>query len=318
MPETILKAEKQSQATVSLIIPTYNGAKTLGDLLTMLGQQSLQPHEIIIIDSSSKDGTRDIASKFGVRVELIEEQDFEHGKTRTAAGKMARGDILVYMTQDAIPADKKALERLIRPLQEDDQVAASYGRQLPSLDANIFSEHLRLFNYPPESHKRCFEDRQTYGFKTIFISNSFAAYKKSILAENDYFPDKLIFGEDTCTVAKLMENDYCVAYVSDACVYHSHNYSVWQDFRRYFDIGVFHVTQPQMLERFGKPTGAGKKFVLSELTLLRKRKKFYLIPESFMRNIAKFTAYNLGRKYKLLPSGVAVFCSMQRNWWAKI
>lgn len=300
---------------ISVIIPTLNAAPWLERLLDRLLHQTLRCDEILVVDSGSIDATKTIASGYGAGIIEIDQEAFDHGGTRSMAGKMAKGDILVYMTQDAIPADEMALENLVSRLSHDSGIVAAYGRQLPNPDATIFSEHLRLFNYPEQSNVRCWRDRAQYGFRTIFISNSFAAYKKEILERHGYFPEKLLFGEDTCTVAGLLEHGYCVAYAADACVHHSHNYSVLQDFKRYFDIGVFHVSQHDLLEKFGTPTGAGKKFVKSEWILLLKRKKYLLIPESLLRTVAKFLAYNIGRKYRFMPRSLASRCSMHPAWW---
>ena len=304
------------RSTVSVIIPTWNGEQWLEKLLTMLERQTLVPDEILVVDSGSQDGTCDLVCRHNVRLVEIAQEDFDHGGTRTMAAGLAKGDILVYMTQDAVPAGKNALELLVQPFMKDEKIAATYGRQLANSDATLFSEHLRLFNYPDQSEVRCWDDRSQFGFKTIFISNSFAAYRRDILAAHGFFPKKLLFGEDTLTVAKLLENGYCVAYVGDACVFHSHNYSIWQDFKRYFDIGVFHEHQGEQLSKFGGPGGAGKRYVRSEMSMLVAQRKYFLFPESLIRNAGKLIAYNLGRQYKKIPRCCAERLSMNRNWWS--
>ena len=305
-----------NRPTVSVIIPTWNGEQWLEKLLTMLEQQTLVPDEIIVVDSGSQDGTCDLVCRHNVRLVEIAQQDFDHGGTRTMAAGLAAGEILVYMTQDAVPASRDALELLVQPFKEDEKIAATYGRQLPNRGATIFSEHLRLFNYPDQSEVRCLDDRSQFGFKTIFISNSFAAYRSDLLAAYGFFPRRLLFGEDTLTVAKLLENGYCVAYVSESCVYHSHNYSILQDIKRYFDIGVFHVDQGEQLMKFGGPGGAGRRYVRSEIAILAARKKYYLLPQCFLRNLGKLLAYNLGKRYRMLPRCCAERLSMNRSWWS--
>ena len=300
---------------VAVIIPTLNAEPWLGDLLGMLARQTLQPVEVLIIDSSSTDKTLDIARVHGARIISIRREEFDHGGTRTMAAGLVSADVLVYMTQDAVPADCHALARLVAPLGEE-KTAASYGRQLPRRDATLFSAHLRLFNYPPSSRLSCYEDRVRLGFRTIFISNSFAAYQRSVLLENGCFSSRLLFGEDTLAVAKLLENGYCVAYVSEACVFHSHNYSILQDIRRYFDIGVFHADQSGHLKAFGGPGNAGRKYVHSELAMIVRKKKYFLFPEFLLRNLGKYLAYQLGKKYHLLPQPLARKLSMNPGWWS--
>jgi len=300
---------------VSVIIPTLNGGARFKEMLSALATQSLVPDEILVIDSSSSDDTLDTARAFNATVRFISHEEFDHGGTRTLAGHMATGNILVYMTQDAVMAEPDSLEKLIAPFAEE-RIAASYGRQLPCQDATCFARHLRKFNYPGESSVRCWEDRKKYGFKTAFISNSLAAYRRNLLEEVDFFEDGLIFGEDTFTVAKLLRNGYCVAYAADARVFHSHNYSVCQDFRRYFDIGVFHADHAELLGQFGTPMGEGKRFVRSEFRQLVNEREYIKLPESILRNSMKFLAYNLGKRYTMLPRGLAVWFSLNRQWWS--
>lgn len=311
-----------TQQTLSVIIPTLNAATWIEELLTALISQTRIPDEILLIDSGSKDATlviiKQYQEKFSfIRLCEIQQQDYDHGGTRTMAAQQTSEDILVFMTQDALPANNTALERLIQSFTKNAKIAAAYGRQLPSKNANFFGKHLRLFNYPQESQIRSQQDWEYYGFKTIFISNSFAAWRRDILTAQGYFPDQLVFGEDTVALSIMLENGYSVAYVSTAMVYHSHNYSIIQDFKRYFDIGVLHTTQAEHMLRHGEPAGAGKKYVQSELALIVEQKKYYLLPESFLRNVCKFVAYKTGRKFKMLPPGWSARCSMNPGWWRK-
>ena len=223
----------------------------------------------------------------------------------------------MYFTQDAVPVDSISLEKLVESFSNP-KVAASYGRQVPYPEATCFAQHLRFFNYPPTSSVRCLEDSSRYGFKTAFISNSFAAYRKDLLESVGYFQDGLLFGEDTFTMAKLLRKGYCVAYEAGAQVYHSHNYTVVQEFRRYFDIGVFHNDNRSLIESFGTPTGEGKKYVKSELKHLAGEKKYLCLFESIIRNGLKFLAYNLGKRHTWLPRRLVVLSSLNRNWWSKV
>ncbi|MDH4317838.1 MAG: glycosyltransferase [Desulfobulbaceae bacterium] len=304
--------------SVSVIIPTYNGAAWLDDQLALLQGQSIVPDEILVVDSSSSDQSVEIARRRGAKVMTISPGDFDHGTTRSMAGKEARGDILVYMTQDALPADVRALENVLYPLAVDEKVAVSYGRQLPYADATLFAQHLRFKNYPPVSSRRALADKEKYGVRTFFTSNSFAAYRKSALSEIGFFKEGLLFGEDTHAVTKLLQAGYIVEYRADARVYHSHNYSWCQELRRYFDIGVFHTRETDFYRQFGSPSGEGMAFVRSELAYLISERKYLLLPVSLLRNMGKFIGYQLGRGYIHLPRKIVVFLSMNRRWWTRI
>ena len=305
--------------TVSLIIPTWNGGRWIDKILTMLARQTLALEEILIIDSGSADETLAIVRQHQTvdpRLRLLEirQEDFDHGGTRTWAARQTAGEIIVYLTQDAVPATDHALELLVQPFQQNEKLAATYGRQLPAQDASFFSAHLRHFNYPAQSQLRRREDAPIFGFKTIFISNSFAAWRRQSLAEHGFFPQRLLFGEDTLTLAKLLATGYHVQYVSEATVFHSHNYSLQQDVKRYFDIGVFHAEHQEQLMQFGGPSGAGRNYVLSELRLLLDQRQYQLLLKWFCRNLGKYAAYHLGKRHQLLPRSWVRKLSMNPGW----
>ncbi|MBB5346574.1 glycosyltransferase family 2 protein [Desulfoprunum benzoelyticum] len=301
--------------TLSVIIPTCNGAATLGELLAVLARQTIQPDEILVVDSSSEDETVAIARHYGAKVTIIARESFDHGGTRTQLAGTARGELLLFLTQDAIPATREALAQLIRPFAAHPEVAVSYGRQLPHRDATWSAASLRAFNYPPQSCLRDFNDRKRYGLRTIFVSNSFAAYRRQALAEVGYFKNGLIFGEDTCTVGRLLQRGYRIAYVGEARVYHSHNYSLAEEFRRSFDIGVLHATEHWLLETYGHAEGIGLTMVRRQLTELGRRRRVALMADVVVRSVLKYCGYRLGRSFRKIPAQYVPSLSMHRTWW---
>ncbi|MEN8190083.1 MAG: glycosyltransferase family 2 protein [Thermodesulfobacteriota bacterium] len=312
------KSQDNSQkSTISVIIPTYNGAETLRELLAALGQQTVHCDEVLVVDSSSTDRTLLIARDFGAETIVIPHEEFDHGGTRSMAARQVKGDILVFMTQDAIPDDNNALEKLVAPILDDSSIGVSYGRQLPFYDASVFAAHLRRFNYPEESEVRSFEDKERLGIKTVFVSNSFAAYPKKLLAEVDYFQSDLIFGEDTCAAGRLLKQGYGVAYAADARVHHSHNYSWRQEFQRSFDIGVLHTSEQWLLKTFGRAEGQGMRYVRSEIGALWQQDEMILLPSCLCRNILKLLGYRLGRIFRLLPKKIVPLLSLHSSWWSK-
>ena len=305
---------RQNQ-TISVIIPTLNASALIEKQLTALKGQTVKPLEVMVIDSSSEDDTAELARSLGAEVVVIPKEKFDHGGTRTLGCRKARGDILVYLTQDALPVHRETVEKVVKPFLENGKVAASFGRQIPYPDATPFGAHLRLFNYPKESRTRGMEDKDRLGIRTAFMSNSFAGYRRKALQEIGGFKDALILGEDTCAGAKLLLAGYRIAYVAEAEVLHSHNYKMFQEFKRYFDVGVFHRSESWILETFGKASGEGLRYVLSEMNYLVKNGKWLSIPRSVMANALKYAAYKLGYNHKFLPRSLARKLSMNRDWW---
>ena len=299
---------------ISIIIPTCDAEDYIVQLLDSIKSQSIQEYELIIIDSSSKDKTVEIAKKYTDNVFVIPENEFDHGGTRAKVAQIAQGEIIVFLTQDAIPYDKHTIENITQVF-DDENIGAAYGRQLSYEDTNLFGKHLRQFNYGIVSYVRSKEDIKNYGIKTAFLSDSFAAYRKSVLESIGWFKDGLILGEDTYAGAKIILSGYKLAYVEKAKVYHSHSYTVFEEFKRYFDIGVFHQCENWIIEEFGKAEGEGIRYIKSELNYLLSKRVWYLVPEFFIRNSMKYLGYKLGQKYEKLPKWLIKKMSMHHRWW---
>ena len=280
-----------------LIIPTLNAGNQFKKLLEQLAAQTL-PTEKLIVDSESTDGTAQLAQKFGLEVLTIKRKNFNHGATRQLALehllKQSPLDVIIFLTQDVLLRDDESLKRLVKIFGEDESVGLSYGRQLPHENATNEAKFLRAFNYPPESQLRSFDDRKIYGLKTAFASNSFAAYRVESLQSVGGFPSNVPLCEDMYVAAKMLLRGLKIYYAAEAQVYHSHNYTAAQEFRRYVQIGKFHAQESWIRETFGSAEGAGKKFVLMKLAALIKDNPLDCAGAIF-RDAAKFFGYRLGR-----------------------
>lgn len=301
---------------IALIVPTLNAGPGWSGWLDALSQQTLRGEIELVIDSDSTDDTARFAEAAGMVVHRIRRKDFNHGATRQFGVRLAPGaDILVFLTQDAILANPKAIESIVDSFK-DPEVGTAYGRQLPHRGANPIEAHARLFNYPKQSQVKSLEDKEKFGIKTAFLSNSFAAYRCTALAQVGGFPSDVIFGEDSCVAAKMLMKDWKVAYCADAQVYHSHAYTFLQEFRRYFDVGVLHAREPWIQTEFGGAGGEGMRYVLSELEYLVKEKP-QLIPSALLRTGFKLLGYRLGKRERLLSNAVKRRLSMHKNYWQK-
>lgn len=244
----------------TVIVPTLNAASDWAKFSHAL-LSCTNPQDVLILDSSSTDGTADLARAVGFRTYTIPRAEFNHGRTRQLGAESAtNAEILVYLTQDAVLADEDSLDQLLSAFA-DPKVAAAYGRQLPRPNSTPIEAHARIFNYGTKSNIRTLQSREKLGLKTIFISNSFAAYRREALMSVGGFPGDVIFGEDTVTAGRLLQAGWKISYVAEAQVYHSHSYTWKQEFKRYFDIGVLHSRERWLLDEFGQASGEGKRFV---------------------------------------------------------
>lgn len=303
---------------VALIVPSLNAGKRWTDWLNAFAQQTRKPDSLLLIDSSSADDTVALARAHGFDVHTIAKSEFNHGGTRQlGVDLLPQADIIVFLTQDALLSDPEAIERLLAAFA-DEQVGAAYGRQLPHLDAGPIAAHARLFNYPPQSQLRGLADGSRYGIKTAFISNSFAAYRREALQSVGGFPGNTIMNEDTYAAGKLLLAGWKIAYRADARVFHSHDYGFLDEFRRYFDIGVFHTRSPWLQETFGGASGEGLRFVLSEIRYLA-RHAGWLLPSAMLRSGLKWLGYRLGQAHLGgLSLGVCRALSLHKAYWQKL
>ena len=296
-----------------VVVPTLNAAAGWSRFAPAL-LASIQSEQVLIVDSSSTDGTADLARAAGFQVHTIKREEFNHGGTRQLAAELLSGaEILVFLTQDAVLTDSGGINVLLE-FFADPNVAAAFGRQLPHPGASPIEAHARLFNYPAQSDIRTLASREQLGIKTIFISNSFAAYRRDTLMDVGGFPRDVIFGEDTITAAKMLLAGRKIAYIAEGQVYHSHNYTWRQDFKRYFDIGVLHARENWLLREFGSTGGEGGRFVRSELSYLWPR-YWWLIPSALIRTALKLAGYRLGRIENKLSLGWKRSLSMHPNFW---
>jgi rhamnosyltransferase len=299
---------------VGLVIPTLNAGARWGLCLAALAQQSIQPHRRLIIDSSSSDQTADKARSSGIEVIQIPRKDFNHGGTRQwAVEYLSDCDVVIFLTQDAILASTDSLKHLIARF-DDPAVAVAYGRQLPHQWAAPIEAHARIFNYGDESLRKDLAAVPMMGPKVYFCSNSFAAYRRSILMALGGFRRDLILGEDAEYAARAIKAGYANVYCAKAVAYHSHNYKVGEVFWRYFDTGVFHAHCPWMREEFGSYRGEGVRFVKSELRYLAAHAPLQ-IPRALLHTAAKYVGYKLGRQEKIIPNAVKAWLSMTPGYW---
>ena len=300
---------------VDVIIPTYHPGREFSALLDRLMKQTMPVHRIIVMNTEEAFWKKELEEKYPVlEVHHLKKTDFDHGRTRAQAAEMSEADVMIFMTQDAMPADKELVKRLVCALTQDDKIAAAYARQLPNADCSFVERYTRSFNYPETSVVKTKDDLPVYGIKTFFCSNVCAAYRRDIYLEMGGFVKRAIFNEDMIYAGRLIQEGYGIAYAADAKVIHSHNYSCMQQFHRNFDLGVSQAEHPEIFE--GVPSeGEGVKLVKKTISYLFRKGKIWLIPGVVLQSGCKYAGYLAGKKYRKLPRKMILWCTMNREYW---
>lgn len=322
---------------VSVIIPSYRPDIRLRLLLDAISRQSYPVSDIHIINTEKKYWQEELLFEtydIPIIVTHISQQEFDHGGTRRFGAAKTLADFLLFMTQDAVPADDKLVEELVKALEADDNAAVAYARQLavtkevlddyskgqdiPVKDIVVdeLEHYTRQFNYPDTSNTKTSEDIKTMGIKAFFCSDVCAMYRRSAYEATGGFVTPAIFNEDMIFAADALKKGFSVVYQADAKVYHSHRYSLKQLFKRNFDNGV---SQAEYADRFEGISSEkeGVRFVLSTAGYLLKNGYFYLVPRLFFSSVAKYAGYFLGKRYKKLPAGLILRCTSDKSYWIK-
>ncbi len=283
--------EVHIKPSIGVVILTLNAENSLEKCIFPFVNSPLKP-KILVVDSESIDNTLAIAKKWGADILEIQRSSFNHGLTRERAQKHLRTDIVVMVTQDAHAVDESVLEKLIEPLLKN-QATVSYARQIPHVGAGFFEAFPRAFNYPSQSHVRGISDISHYGVYTFFCSNSCAAYCTKALDSIGGFPD-VLFGEDTVVVAKLLRAGHQIAYVAEAMVRHSHKYTLMEELRRYYNIGLTRKVFQDLISAPKGDQNRGSQYMREMMKQLLKKTP-WLLPYGFLHILAKFFGYKLGQ-----------------------
>lgn len=300
--------------TVTVIIPTYKPDGTFEKLIGRLKTQTYPIKKILILNTEAGYWKNTWINGIPqAEVHHITKAEFDHGRTRAMGAAMAETDLLVFFTQDAVPANDKVIERLVNAFA-DDSIGAAYARQLPTADCKFVEQYTRSFNYPENSRVKRKEDLPNLGIKTYFCSNVCAAYRKCVYEKLGGFVTKTIFNEDMILAAQMIQAGYGVAYVAGAEVIHSHNYSYTQQFRRNFDLAVSQADHPEIFAKISSES-EGVRLVKQTASYLLREKKPWLIPDLILASGFKFLGYKAGQNYKKLPKGLVKKFTMNLSYW---
>lgn len=299
---------------VDVLIPVYRPDGKLTELLKRLKMQNYPIHRVILMNTEEKHFPAELTGIWDrVEVYHLAKEEFDHGGTRDRGVRMSTADLVVCMTQDAMPADETLIEELVKPF-DDPEVWAAYARQLPNEDCREVEKYTRSFNYPEQSMVKTKEDLDRLGIKTFFCSNVCAAWRREKYLELGGFVKHTIFNEDMILAGIMIKQGGKIAYCAKAKVIHSHNYSAFQQFHRNFDLAVSQTMYPEV---FGgiRSESEGIKLVKKSLSYCIKIGKPWLMIQVVTQSAGKLLGYKMGQRYRSLPMWLILRCTMSPSFW---
>jgi rhamnosyltransferase len=276
---------------ISVVIPVKDGGDDLRRCLEGIAAQRVDDEvETVVVDSGSSDGSVALAREHGARVQEIAPSEFNHGATRNLGVSLAKGDKLVFTSQDAHAETADWLALLTRPL-DDPQVAGAYGRQVAHEDASPSEQFFLDFLYGPAPRVQRAGER--VGPQDTLFSNVNAAIRRDVF-ERFPFVDDIVMSEDQEWSARVLKAGYALHYVPGAVVRHSHPYTLRQAFRRFYDSGLS-ARQSYLVESsVADLARLHLAYPVRELTWLLRTRQMKWIPRAIAYQVVKGVGVVLG------------------------
>jgi len=299
---------------ISVVIPVRNGGSDLVRLLDSIGRQEVDDEvEVVVVDSSSTDGSAELARARGALVHVIAAEDFNHGATRNLGVSLSSGDPVVFTSQDAYAEGTDWLA-LLTDLGDH---AGVYGRQLAHHDATPPERYFLDFLYGPDAREQRAASAGELSMATTLFSNANAAVRRRFLEEFPFAED-IIMSEDQEWSRRVLLAGHALRYEPRAAVRHSHPYTVRSAFKRFFDSGV---SSERAYMAGGKPAAAllrrqALDYALGELRWLWRGGMRRWIPYAAVYEGAKFLGLQLGARHALLPLALKRRMSALPSYWA--
>jgi rhamnosyltransferase len=287
---------------ISVVIPVKNGGADLVRCLAAITAQDVDAEvEVVVVDSGSTDDSVARARAAGAVVVEIPSAAFGHGSTRNLAVRIARGDIVVFTSQDAHADDERWLARLVAAARSSPDVAGAYGRQLPHPDARPPEQFFLDFLYGPEPRVQRLRDGEALTFEATLFSNVNAAIPRLVLDEFPFRED-ITMSEDQEWSRRVLRAGLALVYEPRAAVRHSHVYTVRSAFRRFFDSGVSaEHAYVDGAESRAALRRAGARYARQELAWLWRTGRQRWIPYTVLYEAGKFAGLQLGLRHRRIP-----------------
>lgn len=300
--------------SVSIIIPTWQGASHLAQVLPALRTQDYAGSiEIVAIDSESTDQTVALLTEYAARIQIIPKASFGHGSARNLGTRLATGDVLIFLSQDALPIGRDWLQTLVETVR-DQAVGAAYARQIARPDATPLETFFHLDLYPPDSQRYQLAHLQASTLARIFFSNVCSVARREVCLRFP-FDESLIMSEDQAFARALLRAGYTTVYQAGARVCHSHHYDLKTFFRRNFDSA--YSLRGVATDSLGAEAIRGVGFIVRESRYLIEQRKPRWLLYLPIYEATRIMGRLAGKCADRLPRGWQRTLSLHRAYWKK-
>ena len=321
------------KSKVDVIIPVCHWEKRLFKLLESLAGQTVLPEKVVLLnvetgwkEDSCEELQNQIYKYFGkhklfghklpLRLEIVpvKEKNFDEGATRNAGIGRTDSPFVLFMKQDAVPADSKLIEELLWGMEGG--VGVAWARHVTGTNAGVLKTYTYLYDYPSKSHVRTKADIEAYGIRAYRISNACAMYRRDILESQGGFSERIISGEGNLFGADLLKADGKIGYCAEAKVYYSESNNWMYQLRRKFDEGVAHAENSRVF-KVGSAEKDGFKYGTAVLSYLINQKYYMEIADFIGENLFQAAGYFLGKHYKWLKKDWILKLTNNHAYWSK-
>jgi glycosyltransferase involved in cell wall biosynthesis len=230
---------------VTVAIPIRDGAHVLERTLAAVRAQVLNREvELVVCDSGSRDRSVALARAHGAEVIEIPASSFSHGGTRNRLMERSRGSHVAFLTQDAVPADERWLERLLGGFRIAPDAGLVFGPYVPQPGASVMvqrelTEWFRSF--APDGRPRVDRlepEERGLPARALLGPRGFFTDANGCVARSawEQVPFRGVpYAEDHVLAHDMLRAGFAKVYLPEAAVVHSHEYSSWDWLRRSFD-----------------------------------------------------------------------------------
>ncbi len=325
----------------TICIPIFNGSQWLEKLLGSIYTQKVNfKFNILCVDSGSTDNSIQIINKFknrgNLKLEIINNEEFGHGRTRNMIVDMVNTKYTLLITQDILPTSNDWLQKIHDSLSVDEKIAAVFCRhkawptshpvQMRYIKKTFddYLLHIKTFaSYKFINEVSYFTNKDDIKVwdKVTAFSNVCAIYRTDVIKEIKF--EEVDFAEDRRFMKTAIEMGYYIGYLDNTSIYHSHDYGYWGTLMRTVDewkaiaqhghfpyrFRIWHIITQSIIGYLRDIQFC--LFSANELTFLRRIAGLFTC---LLMEVTIKTGMYIGLNHEYLPKSLVSGLSYQKNW----